>query len=193
MQLLFFPGAIVLDTVNFSPEADKVRPLDIEVTEKLEELLSITDSGYKTRLFKALNEARSDISTLDSFQILSKDLKIISGLRAVVAIPGFPMSVQKYIRMEEAEENLKSFAEENNCDLVVLMGMEIDQEGTVKRDLAVVNIKNQRLTNEIVKTLEDNPCLQLHKVTTFLGNPVFSQGNIKMSRKQILPILNTFV
>lgn len=88
-------GPIVLDTINFSEAADKVRPLDIEVNKKIEDLLKIGVNERNT-LYQNLIKARSDVSTLNSLQLLSKDLKIITNKtkNVTVAIPGYPILVE---------------------------------------------------------------------------------------------------
>lgn len=93
--LKFLHGPIVLDTVNFSVAADKTRPLDIAVNERIERALGL-DISNRNRLFNELVKARNTVASLNSLQILSKDLKIISNEAetVTVAIPGFPISVQ---------------------------------------------------------------------------------------------------
>lgn len=88
-------GPIVLDTVNFSVEADKTWPLDISVNSRIESLLGINEDN-RNELFRQLVSARSAVDDLDSLQILSKDLKIISNPSKTVrvAIPGYPILVQ---------------------------------------------------------------------------------------------------
>lgn len=90
LKLLY--GPIVLDTVNFSKDAEKAKPLDFEMVETIEKYLNIEfPKEHRKKLFEDLVQARADVSTLNSLQVLSKDLKIIhsssdSNLR--VAIPG---------------------------------------------------------------------------------------------------------
>lgn len=93
--LKFLYGPIVLDTVNFSVDADKFRPLDVNVTERIERLLNY-DTANRNELFIDLVRARNDVSSLDSLQILSKDLKVISNnaKTTIVAIPGYPILVR---------------------------------------------------------------------------------------------------
>jgi hypothetical protein len=74
----------------------------------------------------------------------------------------------------------------------MLMGMK-PSENSVERMLAVINIKNQNLYDEIlntVKTLE-NPLLNLEQKSdiNFMGGEFFYQRNVHASRKQILPII----
>lgn len=140
-QLLY--GPIVLDTINFSKEADKVRPLDIEMVEYIENILEIEKSNRKA-IYDELVAARADVSSLNSLQLLSKDLKIISSDdgRVRVAIPG--VDVFQYIAMENASENVKIFAQRGNIDVVVLMGMR-PKGDSVERFMGVIDIKNDAL------------------------------------------------
>lgn len=168
MQLLY--GTIVLDTVNFSKEADKARPLDREIVEKIEKILKIDEPVLnRLKLFDDLVKARCDVNSLNSLQILSKDLKIISNENntKIVAIPGYPILVQvcfnefffwninkffwlkDYVKLEDSESNLRKFAELNNCDVIVLIGMKV-VDGSFQRDLGVVNIKNLSLFEKVL-------------------------------------------
>lgn len=86
---------IVLDTVNFSVKANKARPLDVSVTQKINDMLR--QPSIPSEIYTNLVSARSDISSLDSFQLLLKDMKIVSSEKvaaSIVAIPGFPISVE---------------------------------------------------------------------------------------------------
>lgn len=86
---------IVLDTVNFSEKANKAKPLDFSIFSKINEMLK--QPIIEPEIYLNLVSARSDVSCLDSFQILLKDMKIVSSKHdndSIVAIPGFPVSVQ---------------------------------------------------------------------------------------------------
>lgn len=157
----------------------------------MESILEIRDPSYRTQLFDDLIAARADVSGLDSYQILFKDLKVI-GDGQVVAVPGYPIRVQEYVQMPEAERNVMRFADEHNCDVVVLMGMKF-AHGQIMRDLAIVNVKNAALFAECRRHLEGSFQFRFQQVGTFLGGPVYEQLNVAMSRKQILPILNKLI
>lgn len=142
-------GPIVLDTINFSREADKVRALDIEIGEFIERALSVQDVAVERKnLYDELVAARADVSSLNSLQILSKDLKIISSENGnvKVAIPG--VDVFNYIKMDKAEENVRFFAEREGVDVVVLMGMR-PKGDSIERFIGVINIKNESLFNDV--------------------------------------------
>lgn len=147
-------GAIVLDSINFSEEADKVRPLDISIGGNIEELLGIGEVlVHRKNLFNELVTARADVSSLNSLQLLSKDLKIISNEAKTVriAIPG--VNVFKYIEMEKASENVKVFAERNKIDVVVLMGMH-PKGDSIERFIGAINIKNEALFDNVKYLLD---------------------------------------
>lgn len=149
-------GSVVLDTINFSKEADKVRPLDIEIGEFIESILNIEDaSKVRKETFDELVAARADVSSLDSLQILSKDLKIISSDdgKVKVAIPG--VAVFDYIEMNKAKDNVRKFAQLNNIDVVVLMGM-MPVGDSIERHLGVINIKHEALFAGVCCTISLN-------------------------------------
>lgn len=210
-ELTLCYGAIVLDSINFSKDADKVRPLDINVAEEIERTLNIENVFvHRKNLYNELVTARADVSALDSLQLLSKDLKIISNETESVrlAIPG--VNVFKYIEMENAAANVRIFAERNNVDVVVLMGMH-PKGDSVERFIGVINIKNEALFNgvscrekdiffksfknifhQVIKAMLSmrNPNLQLEcKPADFMSGTFYQQMNVKASRKQILPVI----
>lgn len=190
LKMLYVP--IVLDTINFSKDADKAKPLDHMICDKLEMMLDF-DEAKRIDLFNKLVNARADVSTLNSLQILSKDLKVISNFdgKRVIAIPGFPISVREYTNMLDAKENLLKFGEINHCDVIVLMGMKF-VDGIVSRDVGVVNIKDHRLFDKILERLtNENSLLSLvpDEGIDFLDGKFYTQNNVKPSRKQILPMV----
>lgn len=147
LRLLY--GAIVLDTVNFSAEADRARPLDHEMAALIERGLRVADSvAHRKQLFDELVAKRGDVSSLDSLQILSKDLKIVSKNGITVAIPGYPILVQEYVKLDGVAGNLRKFADKTNSNVIVLMGMKVT-DGSVQRDLGIININNKKLHQEV--------------------------------------------
>lgn len=185
-------GPIVLDTINFDRDADKFRPLDIEMCEFIENCLAVEDV-MKTRLtlYNELVNARADVSSLNSLQLLSKDLKTISSDngRVRVAIPG--VDVYEFIKMDNAAENVRLFAQRGDIDVVVLIGMR-PKGDSIERFMAIINIKNEPLFEGIVEAVTSmkNPDLLLEsRPIDFMCGKFFDQKNVKASRKQILPVI----
>ncbi|XP_052868639.1 exopolyphosphatase PRUNE1 [Anopheles cruzii] len=196
LELLY--GAIVLDTVNFSKEADKAKPLDYEIAESIEaETHSTTPENrdsHRKSLFKSLVAARSDVSELNAYQLLLKDLKILSENNRVVTLPGFPTSVQEYLRLSGCKEHLSRFASTTKSNVVLLLGLKVLPDGSVRRDIGVVPIDDKRLAEKIVAALlgDKSTSFGLEKIETENvadGAIFFQQHNLKASRKQLIPIV----
>lgn len=111
-QQLLYPlhATILLDTINLSPDANKAKPLDIDVIAKIEKIINF-QSNERINLYNELIEARRDIQSLTSLQLLSKDLKIISNENnsIIVGIPGFPLLVQVMTSCSSVTENGNQF------------------------------------------------------------------------------------
>ena len=84
-----FLGAILIDTCNFSKEADRATLLDYEIIEKLE-ILGKIDAKDRSEIFKIILDSKSDIKDLSAKDLLIKDLKVING----IPLPGFPTLVK---------------------------------------------------------------------------------------------------
>ncbi|XP_031625962.1 exopolyphosphatase PRUNE1 [Contarinia nasturtii] len=189
----FLRGPIVLDTINFSVSADKARPLDIEINKEVEAKLGKNDND-RLKLFNDLVKARSDVSSLTALQLLSKDMKMLSSVdkSKIVAIPGFPILVEDYLQKENVLESLRQFGDERNCDILVLMGMKELTTGGIRRDIAIVTLRESELTKKVIEklTIENREYLQLQdKHNDLLAVQLFEQQNVKASRKQISPII----
>lgn len=142
-------GAIVLDCINFSKEADKFRLKDFENAEFIDRMFNVEDTTQRRKdLYDELVAARADVSSLDSLQLLSKDLKIVTGEGGRVAIPG--VDVFEFIDMEKAAENVAEFAARENIDVVVLMGL-VPVGDSVERFVGFINIKNKDLFSRVSK------------------------------------------
>lgn len=195
LDLLY--AVIVLDTVNFSPQADRARALDREVCQRIEQL-------DRTRRFDALVAARSDVSTLDAEQLLHKDMKLVhgGGGSVHVAMPGFPITLRQYAQMSDAAESVQRLAREEACAVVVLLSMVVDvPSGTVGRQLAVIRTADTAEASQLHAHVLRELCapearLDLVElsaadggVVELLGGRFYQQGNVQASRKQVLPIV----
>ncbi|XP_005175679.2 exopolyphosphatase PRUNE1 [Musca domestica] len=202
MALELLRSAIVLDTVNFSEEAARATPKDVDICSKLESTLEILNPSLLPRadLFNNLVKARSDVSALTPAQLLRKDLKIITSKKdgnLKIALPGFPLPVQEFIMKSNASQYVQQFAEENSCQIILLMGMYVKPEdNSVHRDLGLINIENATLFVDIKEKLEHSEepklLLKLHEDCKFMSGVFYKQDNIKATRKHILPIVKVF-
>lgn len=165
LEMLY--GAIILDTLNFS----KCTDLDLTVATQIELLTTID----REKLFMDLVNARSDISSLTTLQILYKDMKLVANGELRVGISSLPISVQEFIT-KSPENSILLFAQEQNCNVIVLMGMQIGS--TVLRDIGVINISSQSLCDEIALKIQEygNELNLVELESSFLGGRFFQQN-----------------
>ncbi|KAG7218822.1 hypothetical protein INR49_019690 [Caranx melampygus] len=92
-QLLY--AAVVLDCVNMAPAAGKVTPKDSQYAAVLETRFpSLPPRGA---LFQALNNAKFDVSGLNTEQMLLKDMKSVSGsLNVSLSVLYVTLEVSEY-------------------------------------------------------------------------------------------------
>lgn len=142
----------------------------------------------RNRLFQDLIYAKTQVAGLTEAQILSKDLKIIGG----IPVCGLPMLVQDFINRPNIEDLLLNFLRSKNYSpVMMMMGVKITED-VVDKDLAVVSTQAS-LSEKVIQALIqfDNPSLGLKEIKDHKLKYVrlFSQSNVRMSRKQISPII----
>ncbi|GFG35397.1 hypothetical protein Cfor_10127 [Coptotermes formosanus] len=182
-------GAIILDTACFSQAADRTTDLDLRMAAEME--ARGVDSEGREKLFEELLAARCDVSHLTPSQLLVKDMKIASG----VPVPGLPILVEEFVTCPNAAEALKEFSAEKETDVTVIMGLRIDGD-LIWRDIAVFHLSKPEVAHEVIEWLKrsTDPALELEAVELapphqIPGLQLFRQLNIKVSRKQVLPIV----
>ncbi|XP_011494876.1 PREDICTED: protein prune homolog [Ceratosolen solmsi marchali] len=182
-------GPILIDTVNFSKEANRATLLDYEIMAQLDKICgtNITD---RIKLYKEILNVKSDISELSPYDLLIKDLKITNE----VLISGFPILVKEFLELEDAMEALKVFCLKQGYQLAILMGIDLKNDNMI-RDIAIYSSKINQTATTLIEALTTsvNPNLQLTEVkredsaTKLLV--LYKQDNMQVSRKQIFPII----
>lgn len=194
LDLLYAP--IILDTINFNPF--KTKPLDIQVSDKINHLLNATEMERKI-LFRSLQKAQFVIDTLTAEDLLVRDLKIVSDVNGKFVIPiiSMPMLADDYTDMQNVKESIDTFHATHNCCLIIILGRQIVND-EMTRDFYLLNCnrKSNELFDALMKRLLDEPMLGISDVVN--GNDVgclTKAGMLpaKISRKQILPIVQEFV
>ncbi|XP_046141708.1 exopolyphosphatase PRUNE1 isoform X1 [Osmia bicornis bicornis] len=188
-------GPILIDTCNFSKEADRATSADKEVAHLLETLGQLDLD--RSKAFDEIVEAKSDISKLTVDDFLIRDLKIANG----VPIVGLPILVEKFLELQDVFDAIKNFSESRNTTVIVFIGLEI-RSRQLHRDIAVFSfLAVNPLKDQIVKALTSStqPSLQLtliKETNQVNGNGsllLYAQGNLRVTRKQILPLVRDTV
>ncbi|XP_008321138.1 exopolyphosphatase PRUNE1 [Cynoglossus semilaevis] len=189
-QLLY--AAVVLDCVNMAPSAGKVTPKDSQFAAVLESRFPALPP--RGALFTALQNAKFDVSGLDTGQMLMKDMKIVSGsLRLAVSV--LYVTLEEFLQRAELEAELSSFCQRNGFDLLLLMTISFTESKEPIRELAVF-CHSSTCREQLSHFLEQaqSPALNLSPISS--PHPhitAYHQGNSLASRKKLLPLVKDFL
>ncbi|XP_041798990.1 exopolyphosphatase PRUNE1 isoform X2 [Chelmon rostratus] len=189
-QLLY--AAVVLDCVNMAPSAGKVTPKDIQFAAVLESRFPALPP--RGALFQTLQDAKFDISGLNTEQMLLKDMKSVSG-SLNLAISILYISLEDFLQRAELEAELSGFCLKFGFDLLLLMTISFTESNEPIRELAVFS-HSAACREEVSLYLEQarNPALSLSPVNSPHRHiTAYQQGNSLASRKKLLPIVKDFL
>ncbi|XP_052785753.1 uncharacterized protein LOC128221254 [Mya arenaria] len=189
-ELLY--GTILVDTINRSPQAGKVTPRDEAALGRLLPFIPDIKGG---NLFKQLQAAKFDISGLLNMEILEKDLKMVTGATMNIAMSSVTMDMQELLSRPGFHDDVDKFCEQQGAKVVVIMTLVNDENDVPSRQIAVYS-KNRIFRDQISDTLDNAPDvdLELELLTPpFPDLSVFNQTNVTASRKQVMPILKSFL
>uniref|UniRef100_A0A1A7Z4L8 Prune homolog n=1 Tax=Iconisemion striatum TaxID=60296 RepID=A0A1A7Z4L8_9TELE len=189
-QLLY--ATVVLDCVNMLPAAGKVTPRDSQYAEALE--LRFPSLPLRDTLFQALQNAKFDVSGLNTEQMLLKDMKAVSrSLNFAVSV--LYISLEEFLQRADLEAELSAFCQKFGFDLLLLMTISFTESKEPIRELAVFSFSNT-CRNQVRQYLEEahNPNLSLEPISSpHLHISAYHQGNSLASRKKLLPLIKDFL
>ncbi|XP_026279117.1 exopolyphosphatase PRUNE1 isoform X1 [Frankliniella occidentalis] len=180
-------GTVLLDTACFSPQADRTTPVDVAAVEACE---SVSNTEDRATTFDRIVCARKDVSSLSSFQILHKDMKVVRG----VPLPGMPLLVHDFLKRPDVGSALSEFCTKHASAAAVVIGMSFSESSgtsSLRRDLAVYSLGGaEQPAGQLIEALRAEEDLQLSPAPCSIpGVTLFDQRNAKLSRKQILPVV----
>lgn len=189
-QLLY--AAVVLDCVNMAPSAGKVTPKDSQVAASLESRFPALPP--RGALFNTLQNAKFDVSGLNTEQMLLKDMKAVSeGLNLAVSV--LYITLEDFLQRAGLEAELSEFCLKFGFDLLLMMTISFNENQEPIRELAVFSHSNT-CRQQVGLHLEQaqNPALNLCPISS--PHPhitAYQQGNSLASRKKLLPIVKDFL
>lgn len=193
---LLLLSAILLDTGNLKAPK-RVTPVDEEAVEKL---VSFSSSFNRDDYFGQLHKARFDISTLTTMQVLQKDYKACHVNNYTIGCSSITTLLSEFLERTNINDHLNEFFSNHKMDALVLLGISITDPTsmTMQRQIAVFQPEgaNSDFSESILNVLEADEELQCKRadsqVPQFNG-VLLEQGNTQMFRKDILPIVSSFV
>ncbi|XP_069102103.1 uncharacterized protein [Argopecten irradians] len=184
-------GTILVDTINQSPTAGKTTPRDTAVIQTLEGWVSNQEGR---ELYDQLQKAKFNLSGLSNTDILEKDLKMVAGSCCVVAMASVSMEMQEFISRANFLDDCQEFVREKGATILLIMTLSTDSTGEPRRQLSVYS-SNRDLASKLTSMLEksDDPNLGLSPLPVgHDGLSCYTQGNVKASRKKVLPLVTDF-
>lgn len=186
-------GTILVDCVDMAPAAGKVTPKDSQVLLELE--TAVHGLPPRSALFPQLQQAKFNISGLDSEQMLMKDLKTVSGPDLNLGVSVLYLPLQDFLVRAGVEAELSAFCQRMGFDLLLLMSISFTETQQPIRELGVFSL-SQPVREQVSLYLDQaqNPNLDLRPQHCVLQHvTAFHQGNATASRKKLLPLLKDFL
>lgn len=189
-------SAILLDTNNLKA-ATRVTKTDKFAAEGLIKLLpsSFNCDSHFGELFKA----RFDISKLTIKQALTRDYKQCTVNGYAVGFSTVTALLTDFLCADTVESDFMEFQSEHKLNAFLVLGVSKSSPTAVqmKRQIAVFQPEGGNLEfSESIATMlmaEDSlKCERLDNILGFKG-VLLDQGNADMSRKDVLPIVTTFI
>ncbi|KAM8870154.1 exopolyphosphatase PRUNE1 isoform 1-T1 [Spinachia spinachia] len=189
-QLLY--AAVVLDCVNMASSAGKVTPKDEDIAAALES--RFPSLPPRDDIFQMLNEAKFNVSGLNTEQMLLKDMKAVSGsLNVAVSVLYVPL--EDFLKGAGLEVELSGFCMKFGFDLLLLMTISFSASREPIRELAVFS-HSAACRQQVSHYLEQarDPALDLSPISSPRPRiTAYQQGNSTASRKKLLPIVKDFL
>ncbi|XP_041355488.1 uncharacterized protein LOC121373106 [Gigantopelta aegis] len=185
-------ATILTDTINFSPEAGKTTPKDVEMVTRLQTFVPELDSQS---LYEEIHTAKFDLSALTAMELLEKDVKMLSGQGLTIAMCSVTMEMKELLQKEHMTERLVEFSEAKSANVIVIMTLTMSPDRLPHRQLAVYSTSRiyRHQIADLLQTSQDPP-LRLDPIDLGLKDiTVFNQANVQASRKLVLPILKSFL
>ena len=190
-------SVILLDTSNLLAEG-RVTNTDSTI---VEDLLKFLPSSFdKDEQFSKYLSALVDVSSLSIKSALAKDFKESKfGARYKVGFSSLMLLLSDYLVQPKAKQDLAEFFSVQDLDALIVFGVSIPAPncGEVRKQIAVYQPEGSpsEFTESLVLMFEANEelkCERMEDLVAFEG-VVLDQGNVELSRKQIIPILASFI
>lgn len=189
-------SAILLDTGNFKAAAR------VTETDKFaaEELIKLLPSSFNCEAhFGELFEARFDISKLSVKQALEMDSKQCTVNEYTIGFSTVTSLLTDFLSADTVESDFTEFQSRHKLNALLVLGISMSDPtaAQVKKQIAVFQPEgaNLEFSESIANMLEAEDSLKCKRHDSILGfkGVLLDQGNVDMSRKDVLPIVTTFI
>ena len=192
-------AAILLDTLNLAADFGKTTDKDIEIAKKLRAIAEIVDQDD---FYAALSHKAFNVGHLTSVQLLRMDHKKIQIGQLTIGFSSIKMLLSDFLLRENISADVHSFCSISGLHAIVLLGISVSETGEKRRQIAISQLSGAvdvppDLVDSLASVLEANEELECEREGGEGGGAfdgiLLEQRNVKMSRKQILPLLADFL
>lgn len=196
-------ASILLDTGDMKMQ-ERVTQKDNAIAEQL--LQKVASNIDREQFYTKLFEQRSDISQLTNLDVLRRDFKLEQvgdtfsfGFSTVTAL------LSDFLRRSDIFQDLSSFYALHNLDALLLLGVHISSrdDSEKRRQIAIFRPSSEpstspvpHLLESLASLLEEDPDLKCDRTDESIegfDGVLLEQGNVAISRKQIIPKVTQFV
>ena len=184
-------GTILLDTVNFNPDAKRATDKDIETAEYLLKKFNLD----REKLFEKLQFEKFNTSSLSTNDLLRKDYKEWSMGGKLCGFSSALLPADKWLAKDkDIAANISKYCKSRKLDILFIMIAYTEPQFT--RELMLYS-EDKVLRADIIKCMNSND-LQL-EVFSDLENhdsskmDIFAQKNAVYSRKKLQPVIQAFL
>ncbi len=185
-------GTILLDTVNLDTEAGRVTPKDVRVVAEILKKFPIEQSEY----FENIQREKFNVSNLTTTDLLRKDYKEWNFGKVSCGIASVLLSVEQWGEKDNHLcQKFAAYAETRSLD--ILLAMNAYKNPDFKRDI-VLFCRDAAVHDDVVTFLQQQGLglreleMKDQEICTLGKISYHSQGNIKISRKKLQPLLDHF-
>lgn len=184
-------GTILLDTVNFDPQAQRATPKDVAVARQLQAICG-ADCG---RLFEQLQFEKFNVAALDTADLLRKDYKSYRFGAVRCGIASVLLPVATWLEKDPGlAASLSKFARAQQLDLLLVMTAFSDPG--FRRELVVLAV-DEAMRGRVLDFLGGSELglVPMAHASAALAPDIalFSQANVAYSRKKLQPLLQSFL
>ncbi|KAI7887962.1 uncharacterized protein EV154DRAFT_519145 [Mucor mucedo] len=185
---------LLVDTVNLKWDLGRTTESDVQVFGILQHKLELVPEAF----FKSIEKVKSQVDSMNNYDILRRDYKEFPNVNGYkIGTSAVTWHFRAWVEREGGAEAISQaaleYAKERELDMeVIFTAFDHDREGKggdYRRELAVF-VVNPELMG-VKESLETNKDLQLKPMP--FDSRFYEQGNIKMSRKQVWPLLKQLV
>ncbi|MGD9824006.1 DHHA2 domain-containing protein [Desulfobacter sp.] len=182
-------GAILIDTVNLDPNAGRATPRDHAVATHLQSIAGLDTDGF----YQGIRAAKSDIRDMNTRDLLRRDCKTFQFNKVTCTVASVPLALEQWMKRDMGLANgIETYAKEMQAD--ILMTMNTQRIPEFSRGIAVF-CKSPLLFTTISAMLASNLDLEIIPPPQGFdcgGVHFFRQGNLRLSRKKLEPMLDKY-